>query len=141
MNALLGDFQNQSVQMAIVVDEYGGVSGLVTLEDILENLFEEAYGEDEPACSGCEIMDDNTMIVPGGMAIEEVNELLHAALPQDEFDTIGGFVLHLFGKMPERGEIAAFAPYRFCVESVGRTRILKIRIEKVDENEPREERT
>ncbi len=141
INALLGDFQNQSVQMAIVVDEYGGVSGLVTLEDILENLFEEAYGEDEPACSGCEIMDDKTMIVPGGMAIEEVNELLHAALPQDEFDTIGGFVLHLFGKMPERGEIAAFAPYRFCVESVGRTRILKIRIEKVDENEPREERT
>jgi putative hemolysin len=129
INSLLHDFQEKSIQMAIVVDEYGGVSGLVTLEDILENLFEEAYGDDDPAGSGCEIVNDNVMIVPGKMPIEEVNDLLHARLPQDEFDTIGGFVLHLFGKMPERGECISFEGHQFRIESVGRTRILKIRIE------------
>ena len=128
INGLLHDFQEKSIQIAIVVDEYGGVSGMVTLEDILEHLFEEAYGDDEPA--NCDIVDENTMIVPGKMSMEEVNDLLSASLPQDEFDTIGGFVLHLFGKMPERGETIHFENYHFRIESIGRTRILKIRIEK-----------
>jgi putative hemolysin len=134
INGLLHDFQEKSIQIAIVVDEYGGVSGLVTLEDILEHLFEEAYGDDEPA-GGCDILDENTMIVPGKMPMEQVNDLLQVSLPQDEFDTIGGFVLHLFGKMPERGEIIYFENYSFRVESIGRTRILKIRIEKEKQTE------
>ena len=133
INGLLHAFQEKSIQIAIVVDEYGGVSGLVTLEDILEHLFEEAYGDDEPANSGCDILDEHTMIVPGKMEMEQLNDLLSASLPQDEFDTIGGFVLHLFGKMPERGEIIHFENYHFRIESIGRTRILKIRIEKEQE--------
>ncbi len=120
-----------------MVDEYGGVSGLVTLEDILEHLFEEAYGDDEPANCGCDILDENTMIVPGKMSMEQLNDLLQASLPQDEFDTIGGFVLHLFGKMPERGEIIHFENYHFRIESIGRTRILKIRIEKEKQSRSR----
>jgi len=135
INSLLHDFQEKSIQIAIVVDEYGGVSGLVTLEDILEHLFEEAYGDDEPASCGCDILDEKTMIVPGRMPVEQVNDMLQASLPQDEFDTIGGFVLHLFGKMPERGEVIHFENYHFRIESVGRTRILKIRIEKDTETQ------
>lgn len=130
INGLLRDFQEKAIQIAIVVDEYGGVSGLVTLEDILEHLFEEAYGDDEPASCGCDILDENTMIVPGKMEMEPLNDLLQASLPQDEFDTIGGFVLHLFGKMPERGEMIHFENYSFRIESISKTRILKIRIEK-----------
>ena len=130
INGLLHDFQEKSIQIAIVVDEYGGVSGLVTLEDILAHLFEEAYGDDDPVSCECDILDEHTMIVSGKMSMEQANDLLSASLPQDEFDTIGGFVLHLFGKLPERGEIIGFEDYSFRVESVGRTRILKIRIEK-----------
>jgi CBS domain containing-hemolysin-like protein len=122
-----------------VVDEYGGVSGLVTLEDILEHLFEDAYGDDEPTNCGCDVLDENTMIVPGKMAMEQLNDLLQDSLPQDEFDTIGGFVLHLFGKMPERGEIIHFENYSFRIESIGRTRILKVRIEKEKQAEPEPE--
>ena len=133
INGLLHDFQEKSIQIAIVVDEYGGVSGLVTLEDILEHLFEEAYGDDDPANCGCDILDEHTMIVPGKMEMEQLNDLLQTYLPQDEFDTIGGFVLHLFGKMPERGEIVHFENYSFRIESIGKTRILKIRIEKEKE--------
>jgi len=137
INGLLHDFQEKSMHMAIVVDEYGGVSGMVTLDDILENLFEEAYGDDEPA-GGCEVLDEHTMIAPGGMPIEEVNDMLHAQLPHDEFDTIGGFVLHLFGKMPERGEVIAHEDLRFRIESLGRTRIIKVRIEKVNQERQEE---
>jgi putative hemolysin len=135
INGLLHDFREKSTQIAIVVDEYGGVSGLVTLEDILEHLFEEAYGDDVPASCGCDIIDNATMIVPGIMPMEQVNDLLQASLPLEEFDTIGGFVLHLFGRMPERGEMIYFENYHFRIESVGRTRILKIRIEKEQQTE------
>lgn len=137
INGLLRDFQEKSMQIAIVVDEYGGVSGLVTLEDILEHLFEEAYGDDDPANCECDILDESTMIASGKMSVEEINDLFLASLPQEEFDTIGGFVLHLFGKMPERGEIIRFEDYSFRIESVGKTRILKIRIEK--EKQPQSE--
>ena len=75
------------------------------------------------------------MIVPGIMSMEQVNDLFQASLPLEEFDTIGGFVLHLFGRMPERGEIIHFENYHFRIESLGRTRILKIRIEKEKQTE------
>jgi putative hemolysin len=135
INGLLHDFQENGTQMAIVVDEYGGVSGLVTLEDILEHLFEETYGDYGMAVNGCEKIDENTIAVPGKMAMEQLNNMLQAELPQDEFDTVGGYVLHLFGKLPERGEEIRAGGYSFRIESVGRTRILKIRIEKQTQTE------
>jgi putative hemolysin len=136
INGLLHDFQENRTQIAIVVDEYGGVSGLVTFEHILGHLFQETYGDDELVNNDCEKIDENTIVVPGKITMEQLNNLLQTQLPQDEFDTIGGFVLHLFGKLPERGEETRFGGYIFSVESVGRTRILKIRIEKEKETEP-----
>lgn len=130
INGLLHDFQENGTQMAIVVDEYGGVSGLVTLEDILERLFEETYGDYDSAVNGCEEINEHTIVVPGKMSMEQLNDLLQAGLPRDEFDTVGGFVLHLFGKLPERAEETRYGDYVFRIESVGRTRILRIRIEK-----------
>ncbi|OGP68576.1 MAG: hypothetical protein A2W27_06045 [Deltaproteobacteria bacterium RBG_16_44_11] len=135
INGLLHDFQENRTQIAIVVDEYGGVSGLVTFEHILEHLFQETYGDDELANNDCEKIDENTIAVPGKMSMEQLNNLLQTQLPQEEFDTVGGFVLHLFGKLPERGEEARFEGYIFRIESVGRTRILKVRIEKEKETE------
>jgi putative hemolysin len=130
VNGLLHDFQENRTQIAIVVDEYGGVSGMVTLESILEHLFEEAYGNSEGTIDGCEKIDENIMVVSGKMPMEQLNNILDSQLPENEFDTIGGFILHLFGKLPERGEEISSSGYLFRIESVGRTRILKIRIEK-----------
>lgn len=130
INSLLNDFREKSMQIAIVVDEYGGVAGLVSIEDILEYLFEEAYSEEEPVCVECDVLDKNIIIVPGRLPIDEVNELLGASFPMDEFDTIGGLVLHLFGKMPERGESIRFGDYLLRVEGVRRTKILNVRIER-----------
>jgi len=130
LNGLLHDFQENRTQIAIVVDEYGGVSGMVTLENILEHLFEEAYGNSELVNNSCEEIDENKIIVPGKMPVEQLNSILDAQLPEGEFDTVGGFVLHLFGKLPTKGEEINFNDYMFRIENVDRTRILKVRIEK-----------
>jgi len=110
---LLHDFQKHFLQIAIVVDEYGGVSGMITLEHILEHLFEEPESEEELVCDGCEKIDERTIIVPGGMTVEQCNKLLDADLPEDEFDTIGGLVLHLFGKLDPKRRGSALG--RICV--------------------------
>jgi len=128
INGLLHDFQKNFLQIAVVVDEYGGVSGMVTLEHILEHLFEETGGDDESACDGCERIDEQTILVEGNMPVEQFNKLLDAGLPEDEFDTIGGFVLHLFGKMPTKGDEVHSDGYIFQIHDVGKTRILKVKI-------------
>ncbi|MEN6421343.1 MAG: hemolysin family protein [Smithella sp.] len=138
VHGLLRDFQKHFLQIAIVVDEYGGVSGMITLEHILEHLFEEPESEEELVCDGCEKIDERTIIVPGGMTVEQCNKLLDADLPEDEFDTIGGLVLHLFGKLPQKGEEVRSDGYVFGVSDVGKTRILKVKITKTILEEPEE---
>ncbi len=139
IHGLLHDFQVNFSQIAIVVDEYGGVSGMVTLEHILEHLFEETFGDDDAICDGFEQVDSQTVIVPGHTSVEQCNDLLDADLPQDDFDTIGGLVLHLFGKMPECGEEVGSDGYTFRAEVVGQTRILKVRITRESSGEVNEE--
>jgi CBS domain containing-hemolysin-like protein len=128
VHVLLHDFQKHFIQIAVVVDEYGGVSGMITLEHILEHLFEEAEGDDESSCEGFEKIDEQTIIVSGNVSVEQCNKLLDADLPEDEFDTIGGFVLHLFGKMPDKGEEVHSEGYAFFVNDISKTRILKVKI-------------
>ena len=137
VNGLLHDFQKNFLQIAVVVDEYGGVSGMITLEHILEHLFEETNGDDESVCEGCEKINEKTIIVDGSMSVEQCNKILEAQLPEDEFDTIGGFVLHLFGKMPEKGEEVLSDGYIFSVNDISKTRILKVKItrEAIEERE------
>jgi CBS domain containing-hemolysin-like protein len=136
VHGLLHDFQKNFLQIAIVVDEYGGVSGMITLEHILEHLFEETEGVNESGGDGCEKIDENTIIVDGGMSVEQCNKILEAELPEDEFDTIGGFVLHLFGKMPEKGEEVSSEGYVFSVHAISKTRILKVKITREKSQEP-----
>ncbi|MEN6621978.1 MAG: hemolysin family protein [Smithella sp.] len=133
VNGLLHDFRETHMQIAIIVDEYGGVSGLVTLEDILKHLFEEDltnYGDKK---NGWEKIDENTITVPGKMPLDQFNALMQAQLPEEEFDTIGGFVLHLFGNLPAKDEEFKYNGFEFHVESVGKTRISRIKIKRVVE--------
>jgi putative hemolysin len=130
INGLLHDFRESHMQIAVIVDEYGGVSGLVTLEDILEHLFEDELVECNNFQKSCE-KDENAIIVPGKLPLEQFNIVMQAQLPTDEFDTIGGFVLHLFGKLPAKGEEYSYNGLTFRIENVGRTRISKIRVMRV----------
>ena len=128
--AMLRDFQTMKIQMAIVVDEYGGVSGLVTLEDILEDLLEDIYDNYGLKTNLWQRIDEHTFLVSGKMPMEEFSELTSLTLPTEDFDTVGGFVFHLFGKLPSKGESVCFENYAFRVEKMGGTRILILRVEK-----------
>jgi CBS domain containing-hemolysin-like protein len=103
---LLHEFQSQKVHMAIVLDEYGGTAGLVTIEDILEELVGEIvdeYDQDEP--EPVTRIDDNTLEIDARVRIDEINEELDIELPESEsYDTIGGFVFSTMGRIPETGD-------------------------------------
>jgi putative hemolysin len=127
---MLRDFQAMRIQMAIVVDEYGGVSGLVTLEDILNHLYEDIYDTPDAMDPLWQRVDDRTILALGKMSMEDLKELLPLAAPEEDFETVGGFVFHLFGKLPVRGESVIYDHHTFRVEQMGKARILKVRIER-----------
>jgi CBS domain containing-hemolysin-like protein len=131
--SLLRDFQTRKIKIAIVVDEYGGVSGMVTLEDILENLLEDIYDDHGIRQNLWQRIDDRTLMVSGKMPAADLNNLLNVSIPEEEFDTVGGFIFHLFGKLPTKGETINYGDYIFRVEKMGKARILNIRIEKREE--------
>jgi CBS domain containing-hemolysin-like protein len=133
--SLLREFQTRKIQMAIVVDEYGGVLGMVTLEDILECLFEDIYDDHSLKESLWQRIDDKTLVISGQMSIEDLNNLLDISISGEDFDTVGGFVFHLFGKLPTKGEEVHSGNYTFRIEKMGRARILSVRIEKRGEVE------
>jgi CBS domain containing-hemolysin-like protein len=133
---LLRDMQQRRVHIAIVLDEYGSVSGLVTIEDLLEELVGEIadeYDREEPQM---EPVDDHTYRVNGRLPIDEVNDLLGVELPHDEWDTVGGLMYGLLGSVPTQGETVAFNNLTFTAEKVQGRRIAKILITRT---EPQEE--
>ena len=128
---LLREMQDQRVHMAIVVDEYGGTAGLVTIEDLIEEIVGEIvdeYDQEEPLV---EPIDEQTIRVDAKMPIDEVNELLGAELPHEEWDTVGGLVFGLTGRVPTPGERVRFDSLEFMTERVTGRRIQKVVITKV----------
>jgi len=132
VGSLLEDFQLRRMQIAIVVDEYGGVSGLVTLEDIFRNLFGDIYEEQKLKGVFWQKIDERTWIVSGRMSIGDLNEIIDISISTEDFDTVGGFVFHLFGKLPSKNDKVSYGNYNFYVEGARGTRIERIRIERVD---------
>ncbi len=131
IDELLREFQEEHIHMALVVDEYGGVSGLVTLEDIIEEIVGEIQDEYDKEPPLFEKIDDATFLVDGRMPLEEVNEELGLDLPTEEgVETISGFILNMLGSLPREKERVSYHGHRFIVEKINRNRILKVRIEK-----------
>ncbi len=129
-DSLLGDFQARKIHMAIVVDEYGGVAGIVTMEDILESLFGDIYDEYDIIEDLYHRIDEKTLLISGMMPVDDLNDLTGTTIPSEDFDTVGGFVFHLFGELPVRGEEVSFNDYTFTVEKMSGARILKIKVVK-----------
>ena len=127
---LLREMQEQHVHMAIVVDEYGGTAGLVTIEDLIEEIVGEIvdeYDQEEPLV---EPVDEDRIRVDAKMPIDEVNELLEVDLPHDEWDTVGGLVFGLTGRVPQVGESVRFDSLEFRTERVTGRRVQKVLITK-----------
>ena len=116
LNVLLREFRATRSHMAIVVDEYGAAAGLVTIEDVLEQIVGEI--EDEHDFGDEEYIfrkNDREFTLKALTPIEDFNEYFGADLPDDEFDTIGGLIVHHLGHVPKRGEKAELGPFRFIV--------------------------
>jgi putative hemolysin len=125
-DALLREFQAKKLHLAIVVDEYGGTAGLVTLEDLLEELVGEIRDEFDEDERLIQKLDATTYRVSGKLSIEELNAATGLSLPNESFDTVGGWVLDLFGRVPHKGEKAHTDEVTVAVEKVQRTRIVEV---------------
>jgi len=129
LNVLLKEFRVSHNHMAIVVDEYGGVSGLLTIEDVLEEIVGEIGDEyDVDEGEGIRKEAERTFTVPALTRIEEFNRAFGTRFADEEFDTIGGLVLHELGRLPRRGESLEFGGLELEVLRADRRRIETLRI-------------
>ena len=128
IDELLAEFKKSRQHLAIVQDEYGGTAGLVTLEDLLEELVGEIDDEYDDAEQPWQNMDPNTFVVEARLRIGEVNEVLGSDFSEEDFDTIGGFVFGLFGHQPTVGEKTSAQGFCFEVVEIDHRSIRKIRI-------------
>jgi magnesium and cobalt transporter len=135
LNALLNEFRASHNHMAIVVDEYGGVSGLLTIEDVLEEIVGEIDDEHDP--------EEDAFIRPEGdrngkpcyavralTRIEDFNEFFECELSDEEYDTVGGLVMHELGRLPRRGESIDFGGFEFSVTRADKRRIGALRVQR-----------
>jgi CBS domain containing-hemolysin-like protein len=123
---LLRDMQKEKFHIALVTDEYGSLSGLVTLEDLLEELVGEIADEyDEPERL-IQRVDATTYRVAGKLPIEQLNAATGLKISNEGYDTVGGWVLDLFGRVPRRAERTETAELQLTVEKVERTRIVEV---------------
>lgn len=132
INDLLSELQQKRIQIAIVIDEFGGTAGMVTLEDIVEEIvgeIQDEYDEEKPTV---EKISDTEFIINAYATVYDVNEHLPHDLPEDEdFDTVGGLVSHAFGKIPEVGDSEEFYGYLFTILKKTEQNIETIKLELV----------
>ena len=131
---ILRDLQAQSRALAIVLDEYGGTDGLLTVEDILEELVGEINDEYDEEVAEVERLADGTILVDAKMIVEDVNETLDCDIPTDGPETLGGYLYDKFGHAPDVGESVQVEDLLFAIEGVQRNRITWVKVERLTED-------
>ena len=140
VDALLKEFRQKRYHMAIVVDEYGGVSGLVTIEDILEQIVGEIEDEhDDEEENDIKKMASRVFQVSALTPLDEFNESFNTAFDEEDADTIGGIVLHAFGHMPAKGESIELQGLTFKVSKANSRRLVQLQVIRAKENAVAEE--
>jgi putative hemolysin len=131
ISMLLREMQKKRLHMAVVVDEYGATSGLVTIEDLIEEIVGEIRDEYDTEIP-LQTLKDGTMLVDGSLAIRDLNEDHHFSIPEsNEYDTLGGFLLSAFQKLPSVGDSYSTENQRFTIAIMKGRRILKVKVESV----------
>lgn len=132
IDELLREFQSKRIHMAVVVDEYGGTAGLVTIEDIMEEVFGEILDEYDKEALLVKKLDSGSFILDARLPIDDLNSLLGTDFADDDFESLGGMVYQLMGKIPRQNERTEYSGYSFTVEQVRAQRILYVRVEPLD---------
>ena len=134
LNVLLREFRMSRNHMAIVVDEYNGVAGLVTIEDVIEEIIGEIEDEHDHEDNEININthDNNRYTVKALTPISEFNEFFNTEIPDNEYDTVGGFVINTFGYLPKRGEIIDFEKFNIKILRADKRRVHLILFTQID---------
>ena len=130
INDLFRDFQRNKKQIAIVVDEYGGTSGIITMEDILEELVGNIFDEYDDVELDYEKIDDNTFVINGNVSIHDIKKILGVEIPNGEYDTLSGYLIEQLGRIPEEQEnpVIETEELTFKIEEYEDKRILKVKV-------------
>jgi putative hemolysin len=127
---LLTEMQEQKMQMVVVIDEYGGTAGLVTIEDLMEEIVGSIQDEFDREESDVHILDEKTFVVAGTAELDEVSDQVDIKIESEDYNTIGGFVFGLFGRMPRAGETLKYRDLKFEVLEMDGKKIGKLKITK-----------
>jgi len=133
LGALMAGFRRKRVHLAVVVDEYGGTAGVVTLEDVLEEIVGEISDEYDHEPELVTPLEDGALLVDARLEIEELAERLGVelprSLPEGRFETVGGFITTLLGRVPRAQEEVAYGPVRMVVEEADERRVRRVRVQ------------
>lgn len=125
VKSMLLEFQSKKVHMAIAIDEYGGTSGLITLEDVLEEIVGEIEDEyDTPKLTEITMFEDESCLVSGRTTLEDLENQLHIRLTSDYVETLGGFITERAGRLPEKGESFQFNHHSFHIKEADNKQII-----------------
>jgi CBS domain containing-hemolysin-like protein len=136
---LMREMQREKFHLTLVADEYGGLAGLVTLEDCLEELVGDIVDEFDVEDNEVQRLPNGEYIVDGGMSVSDLNELLDTHIPDEEWDTIAGFVFNTLEHVPEVGEFVVFDGWSFAAEVVEGRRIRKVRVRLIHEDDEKDD--
>ncbi len=125
---LFNEMKKRRTHMAIVLDEYGGTAGIVTMEDLVEEIVGEISDEYDMQTKEIETIREGEYIVDGSTRIEELNELIGTDIESEHYESIGGFMIQLLGRLPRQGESVEYMSTRFVIENMEKNRIKKIRV-------------
>lgn len=135
IDSLLREFKRRRVHMAIVVDEYGGVSGIVCLEDIIEEIVGEIQDEFDDEKDDIIPLSEGVWICDARADLDELNEELDLSLPAQDFETLGGYLFDLFGRIPARSERIEKDGIRFTVQDMDGNRIISVKVQRLSPEE------
>nr|WP_269205716.1 hemolysin family protein [Clostridium botulinum] len=125
---LFEEMRKQRISLTIVLDEYGGTVGLITMEDLVEEIVGDIEDEYDEHNIGIEVIKEDEYIIDGSIKIDEVNDMIGTNIESEDFDTIGGFVIGELGRFPEQGEMIEYMNVKFIIEEIDRNRIKKLKV-------------
>jgi putative hemolysin len=125
---LFEEMKRNKVHMSVVLDEYGGVVGIATMEDLVEEIVGEIQDEYDEELSEIDIIKEDEYVMNGSVKLDIVNDMIGTEIESEKFDSIGGFIIGQLGRFPKSGEIVEFRNTKFVVESIQKNRIKKVRV-------------
>ncbi|NLW22531.1 MAG: HlyC/CorC family transporter [Tissierellia bacterium] len=125
---LFEEMRTNRVHMAIILDEYGGTEGLITIEDLIEEIVGDIEDEYDKKVDEIKVIKEDEYLTYGNVRIEDINDMIGTIIESEEFDSIGGFVMGILGRLPEIGETIEYNNIKFIIEGVEKNRITKLRI-------------